>query len=73
MRGHVTFLEQDALEQRILVAEHQAFIGGRTVALLEVLKGLFMVLYGSFELFDVLGASFAECRLRLAISLFPFF
>jgi hypothetical protein len=43
------------------------------VALLEVLEGFFMVLNGSFELFDVLSAPFAECRLCLTISLLAFF
>ena len=42
-----TFLEQDPLKKRILVAEHKAFVGGIAVAVLEVLQRLFMMLDGA--------------------------
>lgn len=68
-----TFLEQDTFKQRVLVPEHQTFVGGGTVTLLEVLECFFMMLDGGFELFDILGPSFTECCLSLAISLLALF
>lgn len=64
-----TFFEQDPLEQRVLVSEHQALVGSTAVALLQVLQRLLMVLDGALELLDVLCASLAEGSLGLAIAL----
>lgn len=65
----VTFLEQDALQQRVLVAQHQTLVGGAAVALLQVLQGVLMVLDGALELLDVLGAALTEGSLGLAVAL----
>jgi hypothetical protein len=65
----LTFFEQDPLEERVLVSKHQTFIGGAAVALLEVLERLLLVLNGALELFDILGPTFTEGRLGLAVAL----
>ena len=67
----LTFFEQDALQERILIPKHEAFIRRRTVTLLEGLEGLFMVLDGRLQLFDILCASFPERRLSLTVPLLP--
>lgn len=64
-----TLLQQDSLKKRILVAEHETFVSGTTVTLLQGLQRLFMVLDGGFELLDVLGAPLSERRLGLPVPL----
>jgi hypothetical protein len=68
-RERPTFLQQDPLEQRVLVPEHQTFVGGVAVVVLQVLQGLLMVLDSALELLDVLGAALAEGCLGLAVAL----
>jgi hypothetical protein len=68
-----TFLQQDPLEQRVLVPEHETLVGGIAVTVLEVLQRLLVVLDGALELFDVLGAALAEGSLGLAIALLALF
>lgn len=69
----LTFLQKDPLEQRVLVSQHQALVGGGSVALLQRLQRLFVPLDGGLQLLDVLGAAFAKGRLSLAIPLLAFF
>ena len=64
-----TLLQQDSLKKRILVAEHETFVSGTTVTLLQGLQRLFMVLDGGFELLDVLGAPLSERSLSLPVPL----
>jgi hypothetical protein len=64
-----TLFQENALQQRILVPEHQTLISSSTVALLESLERFLMMLDGRFELLDVLCSSLTEGCLRLAISL----
>jgi hypothetical protein len=65
----LTLFQENALQQRILVPEHQTLISSSTVALLESLERFLMMLDGRFELLDVLCSSLTERCLRLAISL----
>lgn len=64
-----SFLEKDALEQRVLVAQHQTLVGGVTVGSLQVVEVLLMDADSLLELLDVFGAAFTEGGLRLAVSL----
>jgi hypothetical protein len=64
-----TLFEENSLKQRILVPQHQTLISRLTMALLKTLQGIFMVLYGSFQLFDIFGSTFTKSRLRLTIPL----
>lgn len=68
-----TFLEQDPLEQRVLVSEHQALVGGIAVTILQVLQRLLMMLDGALQLLDVLCAALTESGLGLAIALLALF
>lgn len=65
-----TFLQENSLEQRILVPEHQALISGRTMTLLEGPQSVFVLLDRCLELLDVLGSTFSERRLGLSVALF---
>lgn len=42
-----TFLQKDSLQQRVLVPQHETLIRSLSMALLQVLQLLFMVLDGS--------------------------
>ena len=68
-KRRLTLLQENALQQRILVPKHQTLISSSTVALLESLERILMMLDGRFELLDVFCSSLTECCLRLAISL----
>lgn len=65
----LTFLQENSLEQRILVPEHQALISGRTMTLLEGPQSVFVLLDRCLELLDVLGSTFSERRLGLSVAL----
>mgnify|MGYP005989002645 FL=1 len=65
-------LEQDSLEERVLVAEHQTLISGCAVSSLEVVEVGFMAEDGLFQLLDVLRASLTESSLGLSVSLLAF-
>lgn len=67
--SRLTFLQENSLEQRILVPEHQALIGGRTMTLLEGPQSVFVLLDRRLELLDVLGSTFPERRLGLSVAL----
>ena len=67
-----TFLFQDTLKQRILVSQHQTLICSISVALLQRLKRVLVVLDSLLQLFDVLCSSFAESCLSLSVALLPF-
>lgn len=67
-----TFLEEDALEQGILVSEHQAFLGGSAMGRLKIVEVGLVDTDGFLELLDVLGASLAEGGLGLAVPLLAF-
>lgn len=66
----MTFLEKNSLKQRVLVAEHQTFVGGIAMGGLEVVQVGFVDPDGFLELFDVLGPALTESSLCLPISLF---
>jgi hypothetical protein len=68
-----TLLKKNALEQRVLVAEHQALISGVAMSGLEVGQVLLMGANSFLELLDVLGSPFPESRLGLPVPLLPFF
>lgn len=63
--------QQDSLEQGVLIAEHQTFIGRMSMALLQALQRVFMLLDGGFQLLDVLGPPLAKSSLGLAVALLP--
>lgn len=65
----LTFLQQDAFQQRVLVAEHEAFVGRTAMTLLQALERFLIALDGGLELADVFRPSFAEGGLGLAIAL----
>jgi hypothetical protein len=69
----MTFLEKNSLKQRILVPEHQAFVGGVAVSGLEVVQVGFVYPNGFLELLDVLCAALTERGLSLPVSLFALF
>lgn len=66
-----SFLEKDALQQRILVAQHQAFIGSASVSCLEIGEIRLMDSNRLFQLLDVLCAALPKGGLRLAVPLLP--
>lgn len=58
-------LEQDALEQRVLVAQHQHLISGLTGALLQTRELFLVVLDGRLEMLDIFRSSFSECYILM--------
>ena len=73
MWGWPTLLQQDPLKQRVLVPQHQAFVCGSTMTLLEVREGFLILLDGCFELLDIFGPAFTERSLGLPVPLFSLF
>lgn len=71
--GEPTFLQQDALEQRVFISQHKTFISGATMVLLQGLQGLLVMLDGTLQLLDVLGATLAEGGLGLPVPLLALF
>lgn len=69
LAASLTFLEQDTLEQRVLVAQHQALVSSATMGCLEVVEIGLVDPDGLFELLDVLCAPFSERGLRLPVPL----
>lgn len=67
-----TLLEENALQERILISEHQAFFGSGAVRSLQVVQVGFVDAYGFLELLYVLSAAFAKGSLRLPVALFAF-
>lgn len=65
-----TLLKENALEERVLVSEHQAFFGGGAVRRLKVVQVGLMDANGLLELLDIFGASFAKGGLGLSVALF---
>ena len=68
-----TLLQEDTFKQRVLVPEHQAFVGGGSVALLQILQRIFMMLDGLLQLLDILRPPLSEGRLGLSVALFSLF
>jgi hypothetical protein len=68
----LTFFQQDTLKQRVLVAQHQALVGRRTVTLLERAQSIFVLLDRRLQLLDVLGSTFSERSLSLPVPLLSF-
>lgn len=64
-------LEENALEQRVLVPEHEALVGCGAVGSIEVGQGLLLHTDRLLELLDVLGAAFSEGSLGLSVPLLP--
>lgn len=71
-RARLTFLEEDALQQRVLITKHQALVGCGAVCRLQVVQIGLVDADGLLELLDVLRPTFPECGLRLAIALLAF-
>ena len=69
LAGSLTFFEQDAFEQRVLVAQHQALVGSAPMGRLKVVQVGLVDSDGLFELLDILCAPLSERRLRLPIPL----
>ena len=63
------FLEQDALEKRVFVAQHEALIGSIAVSTLQVVQVGLVDTDGLLELLDVLGTALTEGSLGLSVSL----
>jgi hypothetical protein len=72
MEKPLTLLEENPLQQRVFIPQHQALIGGAAMALLQTLQGVFIPLDGGLQLADVLCPTLAECSLRLAVALLAF-
>jgi hypothetical protein len=66
------FFQQDSFQERVLVPQHEAFICGSPVTLLQALQGLFMVLDRCFEMLDILRPPLSESCLSLAVPLLAF-
>ena len=66
-----TFLEENALQERVLVPQHQTLVRGIAVGGLEAVEVLLVHADRLLELLDVLGAAFAESSLGLAVPLLP--
>jgi len=64
-----TLFEQNALKQRVLIPQHEAFVGGSPMALLETGKRVFVLLDGGLELLDVLCSPLSERGLCLSVAL----
>jgi len=68
-----TLFEQYALKQRVLVSQHEAFVGRSPMTLLETGKRLFILLDGCLELLDVFCSPFSKSSLCLSVALFSLF
>ena len=66
-----TFLEQDALQKRVLVPEHQTLIGSVAVSCLEGGQVGLMSTDGLFQLLDILSPTLVKGSLSLPIPLLP--
>jgi len=66
-------LEEDSLQKRVLVTQHQALVRGMAVGRLQVVEILLVNTDRLFQLLDVLGAALPESGLSLAVALFPLF
>jgi hypothetical protein len=62
-------LEQDTLQKRVLVTQHQTLIRGMAVGRLQVVEILLMNTDRLLQLLDVLGPPLAEGSLSLAVAL----
>lgn len=65
----LTLLEQNALQQRILVSQHEALIHCRSVSCIEVVETVFLDTDGRLELLYILGTSLTEGSLSLPVTL----
>lgn len=72
IQASITFLYQYALEERILVSQHQTLVGGRAMACLQVLQRFLLHLDVALQLFNVFRAAFAKRGLGLPVALLPF-
>lgn len=61
--------EQDTLEKRVFVPQHEAFIGSIAVSRLQIVQVGLMDTDGFLELLDVLGTALTESSLGLSVSL----
>lgn len=68
----LTLLQKDTLQEGVLVAQHQALVGGGAMSSLKAVEVGLMDADGLLELLDVLGAALAEGSLGLAVALLPF-
>lgn len=65
----MTFLEKNSLKKRVLVPEHQAFVGGIAMSRLEVVQIGLVHADGFLKLFDVLSTALTKRSLGLPVSL----
>lgn len=65
-------LKKNALQERVLVAEHQTFIGSCSMGTLQIVQVGLMHANSLLELLDVLSTTLSESGLRLAIALLAF-
>jgi hypothetical protein len=65
----ITFLQQDTFQQRVLVPQHQTFVGGMAMSSLKIGQVLLVSPDGLLQLFDVLSPAFSEGSLSLPVSL----
>lgn len=64
-------LEENALQQGVLVSQHEALVCCCAMGRIEIVQGLFLDTNCLFQLLDVLCAPFSECGLRLSVPLLP--
>ena len=68
-----TFFQENSLQKRVLVTEHQTLICRAAVTLLKRLERLLIVFDGGLELLDIFRPPFTKRGLRLSVSLLSFF
>lgn len=68
-----SFFEENTLQQRVLVAQHQTLVSGTSVSRLQVGKIRLMDSNRLFQLLDVLCATLSESSLCLTVPLLSFF
>lgn len=64
-------LEEYALEQRVLISQHQTLVRGGTMSSIQISQRLLLDTDSLLELLDVLGSPLSKRCLGLAVSLLP--
>jgi hypothetical protein len=72
MAWYGTLFQEDAFQQGVLIAQHQALVSRVAMSSLEIGQVLLVGADGFFQLLDVLGPPLTESGLGLAVSLLPF-
>lgn len=63
--------EEYALEQRVLISQHQTLVRGGTMSSIQISQRLLLDTDSLFKLLDVLGSPLSKRCLSLAVSLLP--